>query len=120
MRSHLFCTPLSMNCSLTRFLFRHCCSSFLLSNGTAWGIRSFTSFRGYLRTLPIVNTRQQDGDGRFTVLHNDLKQISKSEILRKLKQRFGSKPSATSASESANLNSSLGNDLLATRIDKVT
>src|SRR6266436_5046623 len=34
-------------------------------------------------------------------LHYELEQISKSEILRKLKQRFGGKPSATSVSASA-------------------
>jgi hypothetical protein len=35
-------------------------------------------------------------------LHYELEQISKSEILRKLKQRFGGKPSATFVSVSAN------------------
>src|SRR6266481_782928 len=34
-------------------------------------------------------------------LHYELEQISKSEILRKLKQRFGGKPSSTSVSASA-------------------
>jgi predicted nucleic acid-binding Zn ribbon protein len=50
-------------------------------------------------------------------LHYELEQISKPEILRKLKQRFGGKPSATFDSASAEAFHPLRHDCFANRLD---